>query len=148
MAGEGFAVRATPAAASAVDGLRGKARKRYDAFERELRKQGCKVAGYRLLALAGDGYSEHCCKRLVENWRVITTFEPGVAIIVAVGRHEERGFYLSLAKTLEIAGVGQGRGDKPACCGEDGWPSVGKARGERRKHKDAPRLRVPRLKRT
>ena len=47
MAGKDFAVRATPAAATAIDGLRGRARKSYEAFEVELRKQGCKVAGYR-----------------------------------------------------------------------------------------------------
>ena len=45
MAGKDFAVRATPAAVAAIDGLRGRARKSYEAFEGELRKQGCKVAG-------------------------------------------------------------------------------------------------------
>lgn len=125
MAGKGFAVRATPAAAMAIKALRGTARKRYEAFERELRKQGCRVAGYRLLAPEGGGFSECCCKHLVEDWRVITTFEPGVAIVVAIGHHDERRFYADLAKTLEIAGVGQGRMKKPARCGKEGWPSVG-----------------------
>lgn len=133
MAGKDFAVRATPAAAAAIEELRGTARKSYDAFERELRKQGCKVAGYRLLAPDGDGYSEHCCKRLVEDWRVITTFEPGVAIVIALGRHDDRAFYADLAKTLEIGTVGQRREEKPACCGEDGWPSIGSTPRERRR---------------
>jgi hypothetical protein len=133
MAGKGFAIRATPAAAAAIDALRGTARRRYEAFERELRKQGCKVAGYRLLAPEDGDYSEYCCKRLVDDWRVITTFEPGVVIVVAVGRHDERGFYAGLAKTLQISAVGQGRGDKPECCGGDGWPSVGSTPKERRK---------------
>lgn len=98
MADREFTVRATRAAATAIEGLRGKARKSYEAFEAELRKQGCKVAGYRLLA--GDGgHSEYCCKRLVEDWRVITTFEPGVAIVVALGRHDDRAFYAELATT-------------------------------------------------
>lgn len=132
MAGKGLAVRATPAAAAAIGALRGTARKRYEAFEGELRKQGCRVAGYRLLAPEVGVYSEYCCKRLVDDWRVITTFEPGVAIVVAVGRHDERGFYAGLAEALKIAGVGQGRGDKPDCCGEDGWPSLGSTRRERR----------------
>jgi hypothetical protein len=133
MAGKDFAVRATPAAAAAIEGLRGTARKSYDAFERELRKQGCKVGGYRLLGAEKGGYSEYCCKRLVEDWRAITTFEPGVAIVVALGRHDDRTFYVDLAKTLEIGEVGQRREEKPGCCGEDGWPSVGSTPSERRR---------------
>jgi hypothetical protein len=70
-------------------------------------------------------------KRLVDDWRVITTFEPGVAIVVAVGRHDSRAFYAELSKTLEIDAAGRGRKEKPACCGEDGWPSVGSAPGGR-----------------
>jgi hypothetical protein len=131
MAGEGFAVRATPAAAAAIEGLRGTARKSYDAFEAEMRKQGCKVAGYRLLAEDG-AYSEYCCKRLVEDWRVISTFEPGIAIIVALGRHDDSAFYADLAKTYEIGPIGQRREEKPACCGENGWPGVGPTPSERR----------------
>jgi hypothetical protein len=76
-------------------------------------------------AAADGGYSGFCCKRLVDDWRVITTFEPGVAIVVAVGRHDSRAFYVELSKTLAIGAAGQGRKEKPACCGEDGWPSVG-----------------------
>jgi hypothetical protein len=124
MADKEFTVHATKAAAAAIDGLRGKARKSYVAFEVELRKQGCKVAGYRLLAEDG-GHSEYCCKRLVEDWRAITTFEPGVVIVVALGRHDDRTFYAELAKTLEIGAAGPRRQEKPGCCGEDGWPGVG-----------------------
>lgn len=125
MAGKDFAVRATPAAVAASEGLRGTARKSYEAFEVELRKQGCRVAGYRLLGAGKGGYSEYCCKRLVGDWRVIATFEPGIVIVVAVGRHDDRAFYVDLAKTYEIGPIGQRREEKPACCGEDGWPNVG-----------------------
>ena len=131
MAGKDFAVRATPAAVAAIDRLRGTARRSYEAFEAELRKQGCRVAGYRLLGAEDGGYSEFCCKRLVDDWRAITTFEPGVAIVVAVGRHDSRAFYAELSKTLAIGAAGQGRKEKPACCGEGGWPSVGSAPGGR-----------------
>ncbi len=131
MAGKDFAVRATPAAVAAIGRLRGTARKSYGAFETELRKQGCRVAGYRLLGTEGGGYSEFCCKRLVDDWRAITTFEPSVAIVVAVGRHDSRAFYAELSKTLEIRAAGQGRKEKPACCGKEGWPGVGSAAGER-----------------
>jgi len=123
MADKKFTIRATRAAAATIDELRGRARKSYDAFEAELRKQGCEVAGYRLLAEDG-GYSEYCCKRLVEDWRAITTFEPGVAVVVALGRHDDRRFYANLAKTLEIGVTGQRRQEKPDCCEEDGWPSI------------------------
>lgn len=127
MAGRDFTLRATPAAVAAIDGLRGRARKSYAAFEAELRKQGCRVAGYRLLGAEGGGYSEFCCKQLVDDWRVITTFESGVAIVVAVGRHDSRAFYAELSQTLAIGAAGQGREEKPACCGKGGWPSVGPA---------------------
>lgn len=129
MAGRDFTLRATPAAAAAIDGLRGRARKSYAAFEAELRKQGCGVAGYRLLGAEDGGYSEFCCKRLVDDWRVIITFEPGIAIVVAVGRHDSRAFYAELSKTLAVGPVGQARKEKPACCGKGGWPSVGSASG-------------------
>jgi hypothetical protein len=131
MAGRDLTLGATPAAAAAIDRLRGKARKSYGAFEAELRKQGCRVAGYRLLGIEDGGYSEFCCKQLIDDWRAITTFEPDVAIVVAVGRHDSRAFYAELSKTLEIGAAGQGREEKPACCGEDGWPSVGSALGGR-----------------
>jgi hypothetical protein len=126
MAGKDFTLRATPAAAAAIERLRGTARKSYAAFEAELRKQGCRVAGYRLLGTEG-GYSEYCCKQLVDDWRVIATFEPGIAIVIAVGRHDSRAFYAELSKKFAIGAVGQGREEKPACCGKSGWPSVGLA---------------------
>lgn len=127
MAGKDFRLRATPAAAAAIERLRGTARKSYAAFEAELRKQGCRVAGYRLLGAEDGGYSEFCCKRLVDDWRAITTFEPGVAIVVAVGRHDSRAFYAELSKMFAVGAVGQERTAKPACCGKGGWPSVGLA---------------------
>jgi hypothetical protein len=131
MAGRDFTLRATPAAVAAIDRLPGRARKSYAVFEAELRKQGCGVARYRLLGAEDGGYSDFCCKRLVDDWRAITTFEPGVAIFVAVGRHDSRAFYVELSKTLAIGAAGQGRKEKPACCDEDGWPSVGSVPGER-----------------
>ena len=113
MAGKDFALRATPAAAAVIERLRGTARRSYAAFETDLRKQGCRAAGYRLLGAEDGGYSEYCCKRLVDDWRVITTFEPGIAIVVAVGRHDSRAFYAELSKTLAIGAVGRRREEKP-----------------------------------
>lgn len=56
-----------------------------------------------------------------------------MAIVVALGRHDDRTFYVDLAKTLEIGEVGQQRGEKPACCGENGWPSIGPAPSKHRR---------------
>jgi hypothetical protein len=92
---------------AAIERLRGTARKSYATFEAELRKQGCKVAGYRLMGAEG-GYAEYCCKRLVDDWRVIATFEPGIAIVIAIGRHDSRTFYAELSKKFAIGAVGQG----------------------------------------
>jgi hypothetical protein len=131
MAGKDFAVRATPAVATAIDGLRGRARKSYESFEGELRKQGCRGAGYRLLAEDG-GYSEYCCRRLVDDWRAIATFEPDVAIVAAVGRHDDRVFYADLSKALEIGASGQRREERPDRCGQSGWPSIGSTRTRRK----------------
>jgi len=78
MAGRDFALRATPAAAAVIERLRGTARRGYAAFETELRKQGCRVAGYRLLGAEDGGYSEYCCKRLVDDWRALPR---GVAMV-------------------------------------------------------------------
>jgi hypothetical protein len=63
MAGKDFALRATPAAVAVIERLRGTARRSYAAFETELRKQGCRAAGYRLLGAEDGGYSDFCCKR-------------------------------------------------------------------------------------
>lgn len=127
-----FAIQATPEASTAIDALRATARRSYEAFERELRHGGCKVAGYRLLAPDHIGPSDYCCRPLVENWRVITTFEPGLAIIVLVARHAERAFYTDLTRILQISSVGQRRDQKPDCCGKGGWPSTGLTRAQRR----------------
>lgn len=131
MAGKDFTLRATPAAVAVIERLRGTARRSYTAFESELRKQGCRVAGDRLLGAEDGGYSEYCCKRLVDDWRVIITFEPGIAIVVAVGCHDSRAFYADLSKTLAIGAVGRRREEKPPCCGKGGWPSVGLVPGAR-----------------
>ncbi len=64
---------------------------------------------------------------------MVTTFEPNLAIIVFIARHDEQGFYAELAKTLAIGAVGQKREHKPDCCGEDGWPNVGLTPEKRRK---------------
>jgi len=126
--GSGFGVRATRSAERAIRGLRGTTARRYAQFETELRAQGCRAAGYRLLAPNHGEFSSYCCKHLDRRWRVLTTFDPGLVTIVAVGEHDGEAFYQQVASTLGIRPVGSKREAKPPCCGNDGWPSVGTAR--------------------
>lgn len=68
------------------------------------------MQGGRLRLIDRDGgRSEFCCRHLDRDWRLITTFEPGVAVVVAIGRHDGPGFYTSLADDLDIRPAGQGR---------------------------------------
>ena len=122
-----FKIQATPAADKAIRDLRGTTAKRYVQLENELRAQGCAAAGYRLLSPERGDFSVYCCKHLDRRWRVVTTFAPGVARIVAVGEHDGQAFYSGLASTLKISSIGTQREAKPPCCGDGGWPSVGLA---------------------
>jgi hypothetical protein len=117
-------LRLTPSADAAVNALRGKPAADWSRLEPELKAQGCRAAGYRLLG-ADSKWSSHCCKHLHGKWRVITTFEPSTVWVIEVAEHDEPGFYAELAKTLAIGAVGQKREHKPDCCGPDGWPNVG-----------------------
>jgi hypothetical protein len=58
----------------------------------------------------------------------VSTFESEVVWIVAVGEHDGPRFYKRLSGELGIAGVGHGREQKPDCCGDDGWPTIGTTR--------------------
>ncbi|HWJ49848.1 MAG TPA: hypothetical protein VNR42_02440 [Solirubrobacteraceae bacterium] len=98
-------------------------------MEADLKAQGCRASGYRLLGNDGN-WSPYCCKHLYGRWRVITTFEPGIATVTAVGKHDGPGFYTQLSHELGISGVGRGRDQKPACCGPDGWPTTGNLAGK------------------
>jgi hypothetical protein len=55
---------------------------------------------------------------------VVTTFEPGIVWILAVGEHDGPAFYKHLADNLGISSAGRRREKKPPCCGPDGWPSM------------------------
>lgn len=125
-----FEIEASAAAARVIARLKGDAAKRWLGLRQELVAQGCRAAGYRLLARDG-GASEYCCKHLDRTWRVVATFEPSVVVVVAVGRHDGPAFYAALSKHYEIREIGQRRDNRPACCGEDGWPTLGTTRASR-----------------
>jgi hypothetical protein len=114
----------TPSADIATRALRGKAPAEWERLEPELKTQGCRAGGYRLLAEDGS-WSLYCCRHLFGRWRVISTFEPEIVWVVAVGEHDGPQFYRQLSEELDIAGVGHGREQKPGCCGNEGWPVVG-----------------------
>jgi len=119
-------LRLTRSADAAIRELRGKPAEDWDRLKPELKAQGCRAAGYRLL---GDGsWSSYCCKRLHGQWRVISTFEPGTVWVIAVGEHDGAQFYERLSEDLDISDVGRTREEKPGCCGEDGWPTIGTTR--------------------
>lgn len=88
-----------------------------------LRAEGCRAGGYRLLASDGT-LSLFCCLHLYADWRLISTYEPGTVILVALGRHDDGSFYRGLASQLGIGAVGQRRPNKPPCCGQSGWPNI------------------------
>jgi hypothetical protein len=54
-----------------------------------------------------------------------------------IGEHDGPDFYARLAADYDINEIGQSREEKPGCCGEEGWPSVGKTRGEKRAANEA-----------
>lgn len=125
MARKPFDLRLTRSAAKTSDSLRGKVRQKYVAFEHELKSQGCRAAGYRLLGPENGSYSNYCCSHIWQDWRVITTFSGTTAIIVSVGQHSDTSFYSYMSKELAISPIGQRRQHKPQCCGATGWPSLG-----------------------
>jgi plasmid maintenance system killer protein len=126
-----FRLRITPAAQEVREQLRGRSATKFEALQAALKAEACKAGGYRLLARDGE-WSEFCCIHLDREWRVILTFDAGGTQIVHVGRHDGPEFYASLSSQYDIDDAGQKRDQKPACCGDDGWPSVGLSRLEKR----------------
>jgi hypothetical protein len=115
-------LRLTPSADAAVRKLRGKPAEDWDRLKPELKAQGCRAAGYRLL---GEGvWSLYCCKHLHGQWRVISTFEPGIVWVIEVAEHDGPGLYKRLSDELGISAVGRRREEKPRCCSDDGWPTI------------------------
>ena len=123
-------LRITPDAQAIRARLRGDSADRFEKLRVALKAQACKAAGYRLLARDG-GWSEYCCVHLDRDWRVILTFDEDGGQIVHIGRHDGPAFYALLADEYGISGSGQRREQKPDCCGQDGWPSVGLTQAEK-----------------
>jgi len=124
----------TDPAEAAIKQLRGTAKVAYERHEREFEHQGCRAAGYRLLATGGE-FSDLCCLRLHRDWRLITSFNRSTVFVVALGRHNDASFYRVLSDELEINPIGQRREQKPRCCSADGWPTLGEVSAPKRRRK-------------
>ncbi len=102
-------------------GLRGPARRRYEAFLDDLATQGCAAMGYRLTG--PDPLPRLCVQHLRAQDRVVVAF-PAVdqAWILLVGPHHDddpgRNVYDLLYQLAGVAPPEQARRTKPPCCDE------------------------------
>lgn len=131
-----YRLRITSAAEGVRGALRGDSAKRFQDLEAALKAEACRGGGYRLLARDG-GWSEFCCVHLDRQWRVILTFKNEGSQILHIGKHDGPDFYAGLKGDYDINEIGQSREEKPDCCGEGGWPSVGMTRREKRAAREA-----------
>lgn len=115
----------TPIAARQAAGLRGSAKKSYEAFLDELESAGCQALGYRL---TGPSPLPHLCVRhLWSRLRVVVAFESAErAWIVLIGEHidaePERDVYRMLYALAGTSPAPDERRTKPPCCGGEGAP--------------------------
>lgn len=119
----GLEVYATRVALRQIAKLRGARKTAYERFEDDLRGQGCKAMGYRLV---GDKpLSSLCVKHLRGNDRALVAFLDGEAWVMLVGPHDEgnqaEDVYTQLYEALEVDVPSQPR-TKPPCCDGDGTP--------------------------
>lgn len=126
-----YPLRITRSAQAVRDKLRGDSVDEFEKLRTALKAQACRVAGYRLLARDG-GWSEFCCVHLDREWRVILTFDDEGTQILVIGEHDGPEFYRRLAADYDISEIGVERDQKPDCCGNGGWPSVGLSRAQKR----------------
>lgn len=131
-----YRLRITHDAQAVRETLRGDSVDAFEKLRTALKAQACKAAGYRLLARDGT-WSEYCCVHLDRDWQVILTFDHDGGQIVHIGRHDGPEFYAALSTEYDIRDTGQRREQKPDCCGDDGWPSVGSSRAEKRAKRKA-----------
>jgi hypothetical protein len=141
-----FIVTASVPATKQIAALRGEKSDALEAAVADLSAEGCKQAGTRMLGRDGE-WSRYCERRGYETQRIITTVilpgdsndefaalsdeERAVVLVLEVGNHDDEAFYRNLSRVYDISETGVRRGDQPACCGDDGWPSVGQIRSKR-----------------
>jgi len=104
-----------------------KGRKQYEAARDQLRGEGCKAAGKRLLA-AGEPRDDYalCQRKLYGAWRMTTAFHARTVVIVYVGRHTDaENPNDDLAAIFpHLSASGRRRSDQPACCEDPDFPPM------------------------
>ena len=104
-------------------GLRGPARRVYEAFLDDLAAQGCAAMGYRLTG--PDPLPRLCVKHLRAQDRVVVAFSAvGQAWALLVGPHRDddpgRNVYDLLYQLAGVQPPEQARRTKPPCCDDQG----------------------------
>lgn len=113
-----YEILRTPQVTAAIRRMSTREARSYEAARDALRSEGCKSAGYRLAAAAGDDYPL-CCRHLAYSWRMFTAFpDQEQIVILALDRHDRRhNPAAALAEVLPgLATVGRRRSAKPLCC--------------------------------
>ena len=117
-------VRQTPTATTQVAGLRGRAKKAYEAFLDEVSAQGCAAMAYRLTG--PQPLEQLCVKHLRGPDRVVVAFVGDEAWVLLVGPHRHDDPRIDVYTALyELAGVepeDQTKRTKPSCCDSAGQP--------------------------
>jgi hypothetical protein len=119
-----FTVLRVPSVAAVADSATGPLRKSYETARDELRRDGCRAAGYRLAAAAGGEYPM-CCRRLYGAWRMHIVFTaPDTLVIISIAEHTRRANPNAVLAELfpGLSATGRGRSDKPSCCDDPSAP--------------------------
>lgn len=104
-----------------------RARAQYEAARDQLRGEGCRAGGKRLLA-SGDAAGDYalCQRQLYGSWRMTTAYSDSTVVILHVGRHTDSedpsadlaAFFPGLSAT------GRRRSDQPPCCDDPDLPPM------------------------
>ena len=115
-------VRQTPTADAQVAGLRGPAKKTYEAFLTQLSAQGCAALGYRLTG--PEPLPRLCVKHLRGADRAVVAFVDDEAWVLLVGPHSDKDprvdVYTALYTLVGVEPEDQAKRTKPSCCDGDG----------------------------
>lgn len=115
-------VRQTPTADAQVTGLRGPAKKAYEAFLTQLSAQGCAAMGYRLTG--PEPLPRLCVQHLRGADRVVVAFADDQAWVLLVGPHRDNDpradVYAALYELVGVEPENQAKRTKPSCCDGDG----------------------------
>lgn len=116
-----FDVAVTITAQRGLDGLRNTARRRANAWLDDVAARGCEAMDYRLTGPAP--LSKLCCVHLRGPTRAIVAFRDDLAVVLLVGRHDERDAGMNIYDLLYTL-VGHSpkpvtKRTKPPCCEAD-----------------------------